>query len=257
MSYLDVYVLRNFTRKLAYSPTSTDIDPPAAKPAPRRPFDETPAETAERTARQTAKAVPAKSGLVPNVIKPSKPYSSPPAAPAPTGSVADAARNADGRAYQAGADAAGAAQQAGISLADKAQQAGAALADKAQQAGGAIKNTAGGMLDSVSPYLLPAGLTAAGGLGAMSLARMFNSKKDEEDEGSVMPWLAGAGGAAGGYALSQYMPQILAALGVGGSSGSAPVIGENDMRLNPKMPTSFKPLNGNTPDSLVLPGVND
>jgi hypothetical protein len=92
----------------------------------------------------------------------------------------------------------------------------------------------------------------------MSLARMFNSKKDdEEDEGSVMPWLAGAGGAAGGYALSQYLPQILAALGADGSSAAPPVIGENDMRLNPKMPTSFKPINGNTPDSLVLPGVNN
>lgn len=237
MSYLDVYVLRNFTRKLAssspiampapagvptspYKPTSTDIDSPASK------------------------AAPAKSGLVPNVTKPSKPYS-PPAAAAPTGSVADSARNADGRVYQAGADAAG-----------TAKQTGASLAAKAQQVGSTVKDTAGGMLDSVSPYLLPAGLTAAGGLGAMSLARMFNSKKDEEDEDSVMPLLAGAGGAAGGYALSQYLPQILAALGVGGSDAAPPVIGENDMRLNPKMPTSFKPINGNTPDSLVLPGVN-
>lgn len=56
------------------------------------------------------------------------------------------------------------------------------------------------------------GVAGAGGLGAMALARMFNSGKDDEDENSWWPWLAGLGGAGAAYGAWNYGPQLAEAL---------------------------------------------
>lgn len=66
------------------------------------------------------------------------------------------------------------------------------------------------LYDSVMGALPYAGGAAAGGLGAMALARLFNSSKDdEEEESSWAPWLAGLGGAAAGAGAVHYRPQLL------------------------------------------------
>lgn len=78
------------------------------------------------------------------------------------------------------------------------------------------------------PY---AGSAAAGGLGAMALARLFNSSKDDEEESSWAPWLTGLAGAGAGLGAYHYSPQIQAMLaslaaraGLGGdpASGAEP-----------------------------------
>jgi hypothetical protein len=77
------------------------------------------------------------------------------------------------------------------------------------------------LYDSLMGALPYAGGAAAGGLGAMALARLFNSSKDdEEEESSWAPWLAGLGGAAAGAGAVHYRPQLLEMINALRSAGS-------------------------------------
>jgi hypothetical protein len=202
MSNLDVQVLKSFTHKLAA----------AAKLAGRRPFIDDP---------------PAKP-LTPNIDRklnaPGLPASAAPARlpPPPSDPAFKLEPDSNSRSFDystpAGADpvTTNSTLEADTNGADFNAPGTPASADVTMSANpNAAPDLSGGGPDSNYYYdalmgALPyAGGAAAGGLGAMALARLFNSSKDDEEEGSWAPWLAGLGGAAAGAGAVHYSPQIM------------------------------------------------
>jgi hypothetical protein len=201
MSNLDVQVLKSFTNKLAA----------AAKLAGRRPFiDDDP--------------TPSNKPIVPNVTRPAKAFPAP-AAPMAAEHASDVDLSPDIRLPADNEP------PTTINVRDRKKVLAPpermdSLSPSPQELMGLTPRPDPlppansdwySMLTGALPY---AGGAAAGGLGAMALARLFNSSKDDEEEGSWAPWLAGLGGAAAGAGAVHYSDQLAEmARALAGSAG--------------------------------------
>lgn len=206
MNQLDVQVLTSFTRKLAYAaekmaaPDMSGLNAFLSGAASQAGEVGRAAMDFGRAPKPSAEAKP----MVPNVTKPPKPFSAPPVTSpeAPTGGVDLGPDIKLPSGKEAPATFNPRTRERNPSLDEIVDT----LGEPQELPPAASGQSYTDMLMGALPY---AGGAAAGGLGAMALARLFNSSKDDEEESSWAPWLAGLGGAAAGAGAVHYSPQLL------------------------------------------------